>query len=75
MDLGLGEPDFADPQRDQILGNFDACSAFAQKYVDYVVSDEAPPARSCLKVLDDVDQGATEMQIYRVVPGVRKGAP
>ncbi|GAA2080043.1 hypothetical protein GCM10009840_14220 [Pseudolysinimonas kribbensis] len=72
---GSGEPDFADPQRDQILGNFDACSAFAQKYVDYVVSDEAPPARSCLKVLDDVDQGATEMQIYRVVPGVRKGAP
>jgi len=65
---GSGEPVFTAPQRDQIVGGFDACSRFAQQYVEYVVSDETPPSTDCLEELRDVDQGRTDMQIYRIVP-------
>lgn len=65
---GEGEPQFTAPQRDQILGGFDACSDFAQNHVSFVVSDETPPSSACLEELDDVEQGRTDVQIYRIVP-------
>jgi len=65
---GDGEPVFTAPQRDQILGGFDACSDFAQSHVSFVVSDELPPSLACLDQVDDVEQGRTDIQIYRIVP-------
>jgi hypothetical protein len=65
---GSGDPVFTASQRDQILGQFDACSDFAQTHVSYVVSDETPPSDACLEQLDDVEQGRTDFQIYRIVP-------
>lgn len=65
---GPGEPIFVATQRDAIVGNFDACSVFAQSHVTFVVSDETPPTRACLEELDDIEQGSTDVQIYRIVP-------
>lgn len=65
---GSGDPVFTASQRDQILGQFDACSDFAQTHISYVVSDETPPSDECLEELDDVEQGRTDFQIYRIVP-------
>lgn len=65
---GEGEPVFTAPQRDQIQGYFDACSDFAQTHVEFIVSDETPPSLACLEQLDDIEQGRTDIQIYRIVP-------
>lgn len=64
---GDGEPTMAVPFQDAIQLTFDACSDFAQEHVDYVLSDEAPLADSCLVEIADEQQGKTDMQIYRVV--------
>ena len=65
---GDGEPVFEAPQRDMIVGGFDACSDFAQEQIKYVVSDEVPPSTSCLRPLADLQQGASSIQLYAVVP-------
>lgn len=65
---GEGEPVFEAPQRDMIVGGFDACSDFAQEHIEYVVSDEAPLDDACLSLLDDIDQGASSIQVYAVTP-------
>lgn len=65
---GPGEPDMSAPYRDAIQLTFDACSSFAQSHVEYVLSDESPPSSDCLHKLADVNQGATSMQIYEVIP-------
>jgi hypothetical protein len=63
---GSGEPVVTAPQRDAIVSTFDACSTFAQTYVDYVVTDERPLSMDCLKVLADEEQGEMDMQIYEI---------
>ena len=68
--FGGGEPVVSNPQRDVILSTFDACSVFAQKYVDYVLSDETPESSECLHELADVKQGHSEMRVYEVVPSI-----
>jgi hypothetical protein len=65
---GEGEPVFTAPQRDQIQGGFDACSDFAQTHVEFIVSDETPPSLACLQPLEDIEQGRTDIQIYRIIP-------
>jgi hypothetical protein len=62
---GSGAPVVSNPYRDQIQVTFDACSTFAQRHVDYVLS-EAPLESSCLVEVDDARQGASDMTIYRV---------
>jgi len=63
-----GEPVFQAPQRDMIVGGFDACSDFAQEHIEYVVSDEQPADDACLRLLDSIEQGAASIQLYAVTP-------
>jgi hypothetical protein len=63
---GDGEPRFTAPQRDMIVGGFDACSDFAQDNIEYVVSDEVPPSKDCLRPLADLQQGASSIQLYEI---------
>jgi hypothetical protein len=66
---GAGEPAFEAPQRDMIVGGFDACADFAQEHVEYVVSDEVPlSADDCLRLLADLSQGASSIQLYAIEP-------
>jgi hypothetical protein len=65
--FGSGSPKLTNPQADVVQGNFDACSSFAQKHVDYVLSDVQPPSRACMSQLAKVHQGPSVMWIYRVV--------
>jgi len=70
---GPGEPQLSAPYRDSIQSTFDACSAFGQKHVDYVLSDEKPPSLGCLEEIASIRQGKSDMQIYRVLPEHRPG--
>ncbi|MFZ7089070.1 DUF7657 domain-containing protein [Curtobacterium sp. RRHDQ10] len=63
--VGPGAPVVSNPYRDQIQVTFDACSRFAQRNVDYVLS-ESPVDSSCLTEVDDARQGASDITIYRV---------
>jgi hypothetical protein len=65
---GTGEPAPQAPYRDLIQLEFNACSDFAQKHVDFVLADEVPLTMDCLSELDVVTQGETTMRIFRVVP-------
>jgi hypothetical protein len=65
--FGTGEPVSTNPERDIVLSTFDACSVFAQKHVDYVLADEKPKRLDCLDRIDNVSQGKSRMQVYRVV--------
>lgn len=65
---GEGEPMFEAPQRDMIVGGFDACSDFAQEHIEYVVSDETPLDSDCLRPLADLRQGASSIQLYAIAP-------
>jgi len=65
---GTGEPVVQNPAPDQILITFDACSAFAQKHVNYLLTDHADLNTTCL-VADDsypLPKGK-QLTIYRVV--------
>jgi hypothetical protein len=62
---GPGAPLPTNPQADAILVNFDSCSAFAQRYVTYVLSDGAL-RQNCLSLVETVKQGPSEFSIYRV---------
>lgn len=66
---GDGEPVVGNPYRDAILVTFDACSLFAQEHVDYLLADQLPPSKDCLIEVADVEQGPSDMQVYRIVPG------
>ncbi|KQO62161.1 hypothetical protein ASF23_10040 [Curtobacterium sp. Leaf261] len=60
-----GAPTVSNPQRDQIQVTFDGCSRFAQRHVDYVLSQD-PVQNSCLSLVEDARQGASDFFIYRV---------
>jgi hypothetical protein len=62
---GTGEPTVTNPYRDQVLVTFDACSRFAQRNVQYVLTD-SPLASSCLGQVGEYRQGGLDMHIYRV---------
>ncbi len=67
---GHGEPTVSNPAPDQILATFDSCSTFAQKHVDYVLSDRhAIATQPCLKAVGSYPEKAGELTIYRVVSG------
>lgn len=63
---GAGEPTISNPSSDTIIVTFDSCSDFAQKHVQYVLS-ESPVQQACLQHLAAVSQGSTDMHIYRVI--------
>ena len=67
--FGSGEPVVTDTQRDQVLVTFDACSAFAQAHVQYVLADEKPASLACLSRVSNVKQGKTSMTVYEVTGG------
>ncbi|MET4583510.1 uncharacterized membrane protein YqaE (UPF0057 family) [Conyzicola nivalis] len=69
--FGQGEPVSVNPQRDQIVTTFDACSAFAQGHVDFVLADSDPPSMDCLVQLDLEEQGTSRMAVYGVVASAR----
>jgi hypothetical protein len=66
-EAGTGEPTMTNPAPDQILVTFDACSSFAQKNVDYVLSDHVDLSSPCLKETKSFDLPVTSLTIYRVV--------
>jgi hypothetical protein len=68
--FGAGEPVSTNPVTDQIVTTFDACSRFAQAHVSYVLADRDAPETTCLRLLDEEKQGASDTRIYAVVaPG------
>jgi len=62
-----GEPQVSNPAPDQILVTFDACSTFAQKHVEYVLSGKPTLGKSCLEALDSFVVPKQTLTIYRVV--------
>jgi hypothetical protein len=66
----VGEPQVSNPAPDQILVTFDACSAFAQRNVDFVLADETGVVESaCLVPVDEFDLADDgELTILEVVP-------
>ncbi|MCS0499470.1 DUF7657 domain-containing protein [Protaetiibacter mangrovi] len=64
---GEGEPQLSNPYPDVVLGTFDPCSDFAQQHVDYVLAEETISGGDCLDPIDDIVQGASRMQLFRVV--------
>lgn len=64
--LGEGEPDPRNPAPDQIQLTFDSCSPFAQRNIEYVIS-ETPIDQSCVRLLTSTEDGPTTTRIYEVV--------
>ncbi|CAN5206422.1 hypothetical protein BH09ACT1_BH09ACT1_02240 [soil metagenome] len=62
-----GKPKVSNPSLDQVVVTFDACSAFAQRHVDYVLS-EAKLASSCVVPDERAKTDKTSYTIYRVIP-------
>ncbi|MBW9214094.1 hypothetical protein KV102_04500 [Mumia sp. zg.B53] len=56
------------PRPDVVRVTLDPCNAFAQRWVDYVVTDGKPPSRRCLEPLGSYEQGQIRHDIYRIVP-------
>lgn len=66
---GPGEPTLSNPAPDQILATFDACSAFAQKNVEYVLSDStAEPDSTCLDEVASYNVASGPLTIWQIVP-------
>ncbi|NUU26658.1 hypothetical protein HP467_00805, partial [Curtobacterium albidum] len=63
--LGSGEPKVTNPVRDQVLVTLDPCSSFAQRHVQYVLSD-TPVTSTCAVQVGDYRQGGLDLHIYRV---------
>jgi hypothetical protein len=64
---GSGAPVITNPAPDQISVTFDACATFAQKYVNYVLSDNAALKSSCLSPTEEFPlPKGKELTIYRV---------
>ena len=66
--LGTGIPTVGLAQEDLVVVKLDPCSAFAQKYVTYVLLDSEASTSSCLVRLESTQQGSRLMRIYAVVP-------
>ena len=64
---GSGEPTVSNPAQDQVQVTFDACSAFAQRWVEYVLSDLPRLDPACLERVDSVDLPDSQLVAYRVV--------
>ena len=64
--VATGEPVVSNPAPDQISVTFDACSAFAQAEVDFVLSDERMPV-ACLEKGASFETARSPLVIYRVV--------
>lgn len=66
---GVGNPVVSNPAPDKILVTFDACAAFAQKYVRYVLSDNDRIATTCLvRDTSFLLPKSKTLTIYRVQP-------
>ncbi len=63
--FGSGAPKVTNPVRDQVLVTFDACSRFAQRNVQYVLSD-TPMDSACATQVGEYRQGGLDLHIYRV---------
>jgi IS30 family transposase len=64
---GEGEPAISNPAADSILVSFDACSVFAKKHVNFVVSDYSIQGDRCLIVRDVVVGESRKYWILDVV--------
>lgn len=64
--VGEGEPEVANPARDQILVTFDSCSTFAQSNVDFVLSDQ-PVEQPCVREVKEFVEPGVTLWIYEVV--------
>lgn len=64
--LGEGDPAPRNPAPDQIQLTFDSCHAFAQKNVEYVLSEHVVE-QPCVRLLTTATDGPTTMRIYEVI--------
>jgi hypothetical protein len=67
-EFGAGEPVVDNPVPDVIRGTFDACSAFAQKRITYVVTDLASPDSPCLQPVKSFTLPQSTVLIFHVIP-------
>ena len=67
-EFGTGEPVVDNPAPDVIRATFDACSAFAQSRIEYVVTDLASPASPCLQPVANYVLPRSSIRIFEVVP-------
>ena len=65
---GVGEPVVSNPAADQIISTFDACSRFAQKHVDYVLTTDQGITSTCLVAEQAIAAPKETFTIYRVIP-------
>jgi hypothetical protein len=66
---GVGNPAVSNPAPDKILVTFDACAAFAQKYVRYVLADNDQISTKCLVPDKSFSLPKSKtLTIYRVEP-------
>jgi hypothetical protein len=65
--LAPGEPVVATPQPDVVTVTFDACSAFAQKYVRHVLAETTEAPRGCLRLAKTITEGTETMSVYTVI--------
>jgi hypothetical protein len=63
-----GEPVVSNPAADQISITFDACSAFAQANVGFVLADDHRLDLTCLRADRTFDLPKAALTIYEVVP-------
>lgn len=63
-----GPPRVSNSAPDQIVVTFDACSAFAQKYISYVLTNEPSVPASCLMLEKRFTLPKSTVEIFRVVP-------
>lgn len=62
-----GEPTVSNPAPDQIMVTIDACSVFAQKHVDYVLSGNPDLKSTCLDRVAAFPIPQSTLTIFRVV--------
>jgi hypothetical protein len=67
---GPGEPTITNPAADQIMVTFDGCSTFAQKHVNFVLSDDVYIDTTCLTTEKSYQLPNSTITIYRVLPHV-----
>jgi hypothetical protein len=67
-EFGTGEPVVDNPAPDVIRATLDACSAFAQSRIRYVVTDLASPESPCLRPVKTYVLPHSSIRIFEVVP-------
>lgn len=64
--LSPDAPEAANPQPDVVVAHLDTCSAFAQKYVDHIFTEQVVD-QPCARLVETIPANGTAFRIYDVV--------